>query len=464
MLIRFLTCFLVGASATVASAEDWPQWMGPNRSSVWTETGILKKFPTGGPKVLWKQKIGMGYAGPAIVNGKVFVTDRILSQGQANPDNPFDRDTAVGGVERVLCFDGKTGQPLWKHEYPSAYKISYAAGPRCTPTVDSDRVYTLGAMGDLLCLDAGSGKVIWSKNCPKDFGSTVPLWGFSSAPLVDGDNLICLVGGTDGRLVMAFDKKTGAEKWKSLTFGADDFGYAPPVIYDLAGTRTLVIWHPKAVVGLNPANGAQLWSVPFEVRAALTAPMPRQVGTDGLFLTSFYNGSMLLKVTSTGAQPVWVSKARGEKPSQTRDLSSIIPTPFIRDGYVYGIGSYGELRCLEAATGKRLWATNAATRGRLTPERIREREEPNEVQPWNERWANAFLVANGDRFFLFNEQGELVIAQLTPQGYTELDRAVILNPTNKMAGRPVIWVHPAYADKCCVARNDEEIVCVSLAE
>ncbi|MCZ2341152.1 MAG: PQQ-like beta-propeller repeat protein [Bacteroidales bacterium] len=464
MLIRVLAITLMALAAPAVFADDWPQWMGPNRDGVWAETGILQKFPAGGPKVLWKQKVGMGYSGPAIAQGKVFVTDRVLNKGQANPDNPFDRDTAVGGVERVLCLDAQSGKLLWKHEYPSAYKISYAAGPRCVPAVDGDRVYTLGAMGDLLCLNTSTGQVVWSKNGPKDFGAEVPLWGFSSPPLIDGDNLICLIGGTDGRLVMAFDKKTGAEKWKSLTFASGDFGYAPPVIYDLAGQRTLVIWHPKALVGLNPDTGSQLWSVPFEVRAALTAPMPRRVGTDSVFVTSFYNGAMLVKVTPTGAKPVWVSKAKGEKPNQTRDLSSIIPTPLIQNDHVYGIGSYGELRCLEARTGKRLWATNAATRGRLTPERIREREEPNEVQPWNERWANAFLVANGDKYFLFNEQGELVIAQLTPQGYTERDRAVLLNPTNKMAGRPVVWTHPAYANKCCVARNDEEIVCVSLAE
>lgn len=464
MLIRSMTIALVVAFATSTHADDWPQWMGPERDGVWREDGILAKFPAGGAKVLWKQPVGMGYAGPAVADGKVFVTDRNLASGQSNPGNPFDRETVVGGVERVLCLDAKSGKELWKHEYPSAYKISYAAGPRCTPTVDGNRVYTLGAMGDLLCLDVNSGKVLWSKNFMNDYGAAVPVWGFSAHPLIDGDHLICLVGGTDGRLVIAFDKTTGAEKWKALSFESGDFGYSPPVIYDLAGQRTLVIWHPKAVVGLNPKTGKQLWSVPFAVRAALTAPMPRKVGDDQVFVTSFYNGSMLVKVTPTGAEPVWVSKAKGERPDQTTDLSSIMPTPFIKDGFVYGIGSYGELRCLKAETGERIWSTMAATRGRLTPERVREREEPNVTQPWVERWSNAFIVANGDRFFLFNEQGELVIAKLTPQGYTEIARTVILEPTNRMAGRPVVWMHPAFAEKCCFARNDKEIVCVSLAE
>ena len=455
-----LAMLYVGA----APAADWPQWMGPDRDGVWREDGVLSKFPEGGPKVLWRQPVGMGYSGPAVANGKVFVTDRVLASGQENPGNPFDRETVVGGNERVLCLDAKTGKPLWEHAYPSAYKISYAAGPRCVPTVDGGRVYTLGAMGDLLCLDAESGKVVWSKNFIDDFDANVPVWGFSSPPLIDGDNLICLVGGSDGRLVVAFDKATGKEVWKSQTFNQGDFGYSPPVIYDLAGKRTLVIWQPKELVGLDPGTGEKLWSVPFTVKAALTAPMPRKVGADEVFVTSFYNGSMLVKATPAGAAPVWTSKARGERPNLTTDLSSIMPTPFVKDGYVYGIGSYGELRCLEVQTGERMWFTMAATRGRLTPERVRDREEPSTAQPWVERWSNAFLVANGDKFFLFNEQGELVIARLTPEGYTELGRAVLLDPTNKMAGRPVVWTHPAYADKCVFARNDKEIVCVSLAE
>ena len=445
-------------------AEDWPQWMGPQRDGVWRETGIVEKFPAGGPKVLWKQSVGMGYAGPAVAAGKVFVTDRILAQGSENPDNPFDRKTVVPGQERVLCLDEATGKVLWSHSYPSAYRISYAAGPRCTPTVDENRVYTLGAMGDLLCLDTATGKVLWSKQFMKDFAAEVPVWGFSSPPLIDGDKLICLVGGSDGRLVMAFHKRTGEPLWQALSYNTGDFGYCPPVILTVAGQRQLVIWHPKALVGLNPESGKTLWSVPFEVRAALTAPMPRLVGDDQIFVTSFYNGAMLVKVTASGAETVWRSKARGERPDQTTDLSSIIPTPVVRGEFVYGIGSYGELRCLKAATGERIWSTMAATRGRLTPARVREREEPSTTQPWIERWANAFLVSHGAREFLFNEQGELIIAELSPSGYKEIDRAVILEPTNRMAGRPVVWTHPAFANQRLYARNDEEIVCVSLAK
>ena len=445
-----------------AAANDWPQWMGPNRDGVWRETGLVEKFPEGGPKKLWEVKVGQGYAGPAVAGGKVYVTDRAVAAGQKEPKSPFDRAEQKGG-ERVQCLDAGTGKQLWEHSYPCTYRISYAAGPRCTPAVDGDRVYTLGAMGDLLCLDANSGKVHWSKNLPKDFGASVPVWGYSSPPLVDGDKLICLVGGSDGRLVMAFDKATGAEKWRSMSFESGDFGYSPPVIHEIGGKRQLIVWHPRALVGLDPETGKKHWEVPFTAKAALTAPMPRREG-DKLFVTSFYNGSMLVKVTDAGAEAVWRSKARGEGPNQTTDLSSIMPTPVVKDGHVYGVCSYGQLRCIELATGKRVWETMQATRGHLTPQRVKDSPEPNVTQPWAERWANAFLVENADRYFLFNEQGELIIARLSPKGYEEIDRVQLLQTTNKLAGRPVVWMHPAFADKCVFARNDEKLVCYSLAK
>ncbi|HJZ58422.1 MAG TPA: PQQ-binding-like beta-propeller repeat protein, partial [Gemmataceae bacterium] len=164
--------------ASPAAAADWPQWMGPNRDAVWSETGIVEKFPAGGPKVLWRAPVGGGYSGPAVAGGKVYVTDRILHKGVTNPSDPFDVKDLPGG-ERVLCFDAKTGKELWKYEYECEYQISYPVGPRCTPTVHDGKVYTLGAMGHLLCLDAAEGpkKVYWQKHFPTDYKVKVPMWG-----------------------------------------------------------------------------------------------------------------------------------------------------------------------------------------------------------------------------------------------------------------------------------------------
>jgi outer membrane protein assembly factor BamB len=443
-------------AATLARADDWQQWLGPKRDAVWRETGVLDKFPPGGPKVLWRQPVGAGYAGPAVADGKVFLTDRITETPQTGGGKGRPRSN---GTERVLCLDEKTGETIWKHEYPTEYTIDYAAGPRCTPTVDGDRVYTLGAMGDLVCLDAAKGAVIWSKNFPRDYDSSVQVWGFAAHPLIDGDKLICLAGGSNGRLVVAFDKRTGKELWAKGTAGAG-YGYNPPVIYEFGGRRQVIVWHPAAVLSFDPESGKQLWKVDFTSNAALTVPMARKVGDDGLFVTAFYNGSLLLKVGADSAEVVWRSKAKGERPAVTTDLNSIMPTPFVDGDHIYGVCSYGQLRCIEAKTGKRVWETMQATRGKLTPEKVAASPEPTD----GERWSNAFLIRNCDRYFLFNEQGDLIIAKLTPKGYEEIDRATIIEPTNRAQARRVVWMHPAFADRCVFARNDKEIVCVSLAK
>jgi outer membrane protein assembly factor BamB len=431
-----------GLVPSLGRADDWPQWLGPQRDGVWREAGILERFPDKGPKVRWRTPIGAGYAGPAVVGGRVFVTDRILARDAKNPANPFGRST-VAGSERVLCLDDKTGKILWHHEYDCPYHISYPAGPRATPVVAGGKVYTLGAMGDLLCLDVANGKVLWSINLPREYKAPVPAWGFAAHPLLDGDRLICLVGG-EGSVVVAFHKDTGAEVWRALS--AAEPGYCPPMIFEAGGKRQLIIWHPEAVNSLDPEIGQVYWSQKFLAKAGLSIPTPRQ--TDHLlFVTAFYDGSMLLKLDAErpAATVLWKGKSHSEQPNRTDGLHSIMSTPFLRDGHIYGVCSYGELRCLRLDTGERVWQTHAATGGK------------------SERWANAFLVAQGDRFFLFNEQGDLIIARLDPKGYHEISRAHLLEPTNHMTNRPVVWSHPAFANRSVYARNDKEIVRVSLA-
>jgi outer membrane protein assembly factor BamB len=438
-----LGCILHAAIPGFIQADDWPQWLGPRRDGIWRESGLLDRFPTGGPTVRWRTPIGGGYTGPAVAAGRVFVTDRILSEGVKNPSNPFAK-TKLTGEERVLCLDESSGHILWKHTYPCEYQISYPAGPRATPLIAGDKVYALGAMGDLFCLQAADGKVLWSANFPKDFKAGLPIWGFAAAPLLDGDKLICMVGGPDC-LAVAFHKDTGKEIWRSLK--TKELGYCPPMIYKFAGKRQLIIWNPQSINGLDPETGAVYWTEPFAVKAQLSISTPQKVGEE-LFLTSFYNGSILLRFHPGDAKPiiVWKGKSNSEQPSRTDGLHSIMPTPFIKDGFIYGVCSYGELRCLSLEDGKRIWQTYAATGGK------------------SRRWANAFLTPQGDRYFLFNEQGDLIIANLTPKGYEELSRAHIIEPTNHMVeDRPVVWTHPAYANKCVYVRNDDEIICVSLA-
>jgi outer membrane protein assembly factor BamB len=174
----------------------------------------------------------------------------------------------------------------------------------------------------------------------------------------------------------------------------------------------------------------------------LTIPSPRQSG-DLLFLTSFYNGSLMLRVGEGEPSVVWQSKKISEK--DTDGLHSIMATPLLENGCIYGPGSYGQFRCLKAETGERLWETFEPTSGK------------------SERWGNAFIVKQGDRSFLCSEKGDLIIAKLHPEKYEEISRAHLLDPVNRDPGRAVVWSHPAFANRSVYARNDREIVCVSLA-
>jgi outer membrane protein assembly factor BamB len=453
MRIALFSTFITLQIASTVQADDWPQWLGPQRDGIWRENGVIDKFPADGPKRLWRTTIGAGYSGPAVSAGRVFVTDRVLDNDTTLQRSGFEKPTAAG-VERILCLDEKSGEIIWKHEYPSVYKnLQYASGPRATPTVDGERVYALGAMGDLICLSVANGEVIWKKHFLSDYNARLPIWGFSGHPLVDGEKLICITGGDENRLVIAFDKKTGNELWTSQSLSETDVGYSAPMIYEFDGRRTLVIWHGRAVIGLDPETGKRYWSYPFVTRSALTAPTPRMLVNNRLFVTAFYEGAVMLQIHSDESPTVvWKGKGRSEQPDQSDTLHSIMPTPFIVDDHIYGVCSYGELRCLRADTGQRVWFSRKPTVGTPT----------NEGKPT--RWGNAFLVRHEDRFLLFNEQGELVIAKLTPQGYHEIDRASVLEPTNRMAGRPVVWSHPSFANRKMIARNDKEIVCYDLAK
>lgn len=432
-------------TASPLLADDWPQWLGPQRDSVWRETGIIQKFPAGGPPVRWRAPIGAGYSGPAVANGRVYVFDRVLSKGVNNPADPFARGI-IPGVERLLCLNEADGKIIWQHEYDCPYSVSYPAGPRATPLVSGGKVYTLGAEGNLSCCDAEKGDVLWSREFKKDYGISTPLWGFSASPLLDGEKLICLVGGTNSTVV-AFNKDTGKEIWRALA--AKEPGYCPPILIVAGGQRQVIVWTPESVNSLDSETGAVYWSERSSapIRAGMTIPTPRKMG-DLLFLTSFYNGSWMLRLdpNKPAAQAVWQSQRVSEK--NTDALHSTMSTPFLEDGHIYGVCSYGQLRCLKADTGERLWETLNAT----TP-------DGKEM-----RWANAFIVKNADRFFLFNEKGDLIIAKLSPQGYEEISRAHLLEPTNGDPGREVVWSHPAFANRSIYARNDKEIVCVDLAE
>jgi outer membrane protein assembly factor BamB len=421
----------------VASADDWPQWMGPKRDNVWREDGILEKFPPGGPKVVWRTPIAAGYAGPAVASGKVYVTDRVLGKGAKNPDDPFDTKNKISSTERVLCLDAKTGTQLWKHEYECPYQISYPAGPRCTPLVHDGKVYTLGAMGDLYCLDATTGKVVWGKDLKKEYNTKPALWGYAAHPTIDGKKLITLAGG-EGSHVVALDKDTGKEIWKAGT--QPEQGYSPVLITEAGGKRQMIVAGTKSIYSVNPETGEQYWTTPFAVDSGCIVMTPVRVG-DHLFVGGYNGKSTVLKLTADkpGVEVVWQNK-------KDHGVSPINVQPFLIDKVLYGYDDTGVMYAVELPDGKRVWDGPGPVGG-----------EPKGSE-------TAFIVKNGDRFFFFAETGHLVIGKLTPKGYEEIDKAKVIDQTNAAFGRKVVWCMPAFADKKMYVRNDKEIICVDLAK
>lgn len=443
----FGTVLLLGGFSAPARSEthDWPQWRGPVRDGVWRETGLVEKFPPGGPKVKWRTPIEAGYSGPAVAAGRVYLMDRQRAKDAAGKPLRPTMD-GIPGNERVLCFDAAGGKSIWTHAYDCPYTIDYPSGPRTTPAVRDGWVYVLGAMGDLRCLDDSKGTVRWARQLTKDYDAEPPVWGFAAHLLLDGDLVYSLVGG-QGSAVVAFNKETGKEVWRALS--SREVGYSPPMIYEAGGRRQLIIWLSESLNALDPATGQLLWTQQYPSsgppqRPAVNIMTPLLDG-ELLLVSTFYHGPMMLELAQDrpAARVFW--QGHSNNPGRPDGLHCLMATPVIRDGFVYGVGANGELRCLDAQTGKQKWETFEATTGSSTD------------------CATAFLIPQGNRFVIFNDSGELLLAELSPKGFRQISRAAVIEPTLTARGRTVVWSHPACAGRCLFVRNDKELVCLDVA-
>ena len=458
MIGRSVLAVLVTVFVTMMpiEAKDWPQWRGEERLGLWTEDGILTSFPDEGLTVKWRVPVNGGYAGPAVADGRIFVLDYVETEPRT-----------MDGTERILALDEATGEVLWTHEWATTYRMlmfTYATGPRATPTVDGDRVYVTGSTGRILCLDVESGAVIWERDTVVEYDTNIPVWGTSSAPLIDGDRAIFLVGGEPDALVVAFDKHTGEEVWRAIE-SRTEMGYHQPSIIEAGGTRQLIVWHPRGLSSLDPESGELFWEEEFPARANMTVADAVQSGSY-LFVSGFYSGSLMMRLATDrpDARALWRGEnnrvmENGIEVAESTGLHSVMTTPLIVGDYIYGIGSHGQVRGLLAETGERLWEAEGLTN--------------------RNRWGSVYFVKHEDRYFVYNENGDLIIVTFTPTGYQELDRTHLLNPTSRsgyggarpgsrsrfrhgQSDRLVVWSHPAFANRHVVLRNDEEIIRVSL--
>lgn len=425
---RFVLILVAWCVAWAARADEWPQWRGPTRDGVWREDGLVERFPAEKLPWKWRVEIGSGYSGPTVADGRVYVTDRVFEPHS---------------MERVHCFEWQSGRHLWTHPYDCAYaNVGYEAGPRASISIDDGRAFSLGSMGHLYCFDAKSGSVLWKHDLNAEYAIRMPIWGIAASPLIEGELIIVHIGGEGTACLVAFDKRSGVEVWRAL---ADEASYSAPIITEQAGQRVLVCWTGERVVGLDPATGKLFWEHPFVPTRMVISIATPVVDANRVFVSSFYDGSLLLQLDERqlAVREVW--RRLGPDEQHTDSLHSIISTPYLSGGHIYGVDSYGELRCLEAETGDRIWESQQATP--------------------RARWSTVHMVRNGDRTWMFNERGELIIAKLSPAGYEELSRTRLIEPTEVQLSQRggVCWAHPAYAYRHVFARNDQELVCADLS-
>jgi outer membrane protein assembly factor BamB len=412
---------LVVLPPSAPRADDWPQWRGPHRDGACAETGLLETFPAEGLKVRWRAPAGWGFSSPVVAEGRVYLADSVVEKPQAK--------------ERIRCFDEATGDVLWTHIYDVTYEDwafdpAQEIGPVATPIVADGKIYAVGRVGHLYCHDARTGDVRWQKDLVQDY--QIKFAPGAPSPLIDGDRLILFIGGKPDACLVALNRETGNEVWKasdeSLTFSS-------PIIVSAGGARQLIVWTQESVTSLNPATGETWWTQRLLTSSDYAVSTP-VCDKDRLLI----GGLMFqLDADKPDAHVLW---PRSKSPS--RRIFSHTSTALILGDHLYSAKSSGELICVDANTGEQVWESTAVTdlKGGAT----------------------IHLTPNGDSALLFTDRGELIRARLSPQGYEELSRTRVLEPTFPFGGRNLTWSAPAYADRHIFARSGKELVCASLAK
>jgi outer membrane protein assembly factor BamB len=370
-------------------------------------------------KIRWRQPVGGGWPSPVVDQGRVFVFDVELIKPTAR--------------ERLHCFDEKTGKVLWVYAYEEKYsEWTYVpergAGPTATPIVEGDRIYVVGANGNTHCLDVKTGTVIWEKNIGREY--QVAEMSCRPSPLIEGSLLIVFTGAKPGASLLALDKQTGKEVWKALD---DLVSNSSPMVFTIGGRRQLIVWSDSSLASLDPANGHTYWREPMTTSNNDSAATPVLQGNRLLV-----SGLML----DVSADPPAAAFRWPEIRAPSKRILSNTSTAVMQGEYIYSARGLGELVCLEAATGRQIWATNGLTASK--------------------NGASINITPRGNGFFLFTDEGNLILAQLSPAGYREISRSHLIDPTWPFGQTKFVYAPPAFANRHVFARSEAEVVCASL--
>ena len=416
---------------TRKKGEDWPRFLGPRGDSTSAEKGLIVPWPKAGPRIVWHKPVGSGYAMPTVSRGRLFVFDRIRNRC------------------RLRAWKAEDGESLWSFEYATTYKDKYGynGGPRCSPVVDGGCVYAYGPEGMLHCVNAADGKLVWKVDTVRDFGVVQNFFGVGSTPVVEGDLLLVQVGGSpkgsddvvfdelkgNGSGLVAFDKRTGKVKWKSLDELAS---YSSPVVATVGKRRLCLLFGRGGLHALDPETGKAKGSVPWRATMleSVNASNPVVVGERVLISECYQLGSALLDLKPGGGfKEVWTDRAKGRKKS----LATHWMTPVVVDGYVYGSSgrhsNEAELRCVELATGKVMWSEPGLTRCSL-------------------------LRVEG-HFVCLAEDGTLLLLKVNPKKYEEVSRVTLKDGGVPLLKEPC-WAAPILSHGLLFVRGQDELVCL----
>lgn len=409
--LHFLLAAAIVLPLTSVFSGDWPQWRGPNRDDNSTETGLLKTWPDGGPKLVWMNKdAGLGYSGYSIVG------DTLYTMGS--------RDA----VEYVIAIDAKTGKEKWSTEAGPLLTNGWGDGPRSTPTVSGDHVYALSGKGHLSCFSVGDGKQIW-KTTMEELGGKVPGWGYTESVLVDGNLVICTPGGAQGS-VAAFDKATGKKVWQTTDW-TDPAQYSSVIAADHNGARQLIQLTMQSVGAVNAKDGSLLWKVPFPGK---TAVIPTPIFSEGnVFVAAGYGvGAKLIKVGSG-------NKAEDMNPEMNTNMINHHGGVVLVKGHLYGYSDKGGWTCLDFKTGTVKWQENAALK------------------------KGAIHYADGKLYLLEENTGTVALIDASPDGWKEHGRFTLTPQTTQRNPKGKVWTHPTVANGKLFLRDQELLFCFDVS-
>lgn len=407
LLLMFVALSLPAADAPAKKSADWPQWRGPQRNGLSTETGLLKTWPEQGPPVVWKSdKLGSGYSSISVSNGKIFTQGEVDKQEQV-----FALNEKTGEILWAVTHEGSNGEPV----------LSRGDGPRGTPTVDGDRIYAESGTGAVSCLEAATGKSIWHVHLVKDLGGRQPGWAYCESPLVDGDRVILTPGagrGGNGSTVVALNKNTGDVVWRSDI--SDGAHYSSAIRAEVHGVRQIIQFTNSRVVGLNADDGKLLWS--YKGSANGTANCSTPIYADEMvFSASAYNtGGGLVRLTKSDGM------FNAEEVYFIKEMQNHHGGMVLVDGFLYGFGK-NSLLCVNFKTGEIAWENRSVTKGSIT-------------------------FADGQLYCL-GERQEVALVDANPKEYIEKGRFKIANSGLNS------WAHPVVANGKFYIRDQESLTC-----